>query len=788
MSLDFSRFRHFLYRHKYIILFLVVLGLFFWKSISFPLFTVPYSTVIYSQEEKLLGAHIAKDGQWRFPQGDSIPYKFKECLLLFEDEYFYRHPGVNPISILRALKQNILSGEVKSGGSTITMQVIRMAKQRNRNVVSKLIEAIQALRVELTLSKDEILKLYATHAPFGGNVVGLEAASWRYFHRPAYMLSWAEQATLAVLPNAPGLIHTGKNRELLLKKRNFLLKKLFEKGQIDSTSFLLALDEPIPDHPYALPQIAPHLLDYCRKIQEGKPYKLNIRDELQRKVSYTLKFYYDRLKLNEINNACAIVVDVKNKKVLAYCGNIDANDVPQKHVNILQAPRSTGSILKPFLYAASIQDGKLLPKMLVPDVPTYYKNFAPKNYTRTYEGAVPADEALSRSLNVPAVKMLEEYDIGKFCSVLQKVGVKTVKNDPDYYGLSLILGGAEATLFDLVGAYSSMAGVLVNYTQNNSTYFTNAYNSPSLMFNDKIELGSPSEVSQIFSAGSIYHTFEALTNVVRPIEESGWQTFSSSRKIAWKTGTSFGYRDAWAIGVTPEYVVGVWVGNATGEGRPGIVGGTTAGPVMFDIFRYLPATSWFQQPYDDMEKISICKKSGYRAGPYCESDSVYVAVNSTRVEQCPYHHLVHLNKEQTNRVNSNCYPISQMVHKSWFILPPVMEWYYKRNHPTYKILPDFEKGCGGTIERTMEFIYPQNNNKVYLPKGLDGEIQPVVLKIAHRSSQSTVYWHMDNDYLGETSFIHNMEIKPSEGKHYLTLIDDQGNVLNKWINCVGRSD
>ncbi len=788
MSLDFSRFKHFLYRHKYIVLTLVMLGVLFWKSISFPLFTVPYSTVIYSQEEKLLGAHIAEDGQWRFPQGDSIPYKFKECLLLFEDEYFYRHPGVNPISILRALKQNILSGEVKSGGSTITMQVIRMAKQRKRNVVSKLIEAIQALRVELTLSKDEILKLYATHAPFGGNVVGLEAASWRYYHRPAYMLSWAEQATLAVLPNAPGLIHTGKNRELLLKKRNFLLKKLFDKGKVDSTSFLLALDEPIPDHPYALPQIAPHLLDYCRKIQEGKTYKLNIQNELQRKVSYTLKFHYDRLKLNEINNACAIVVDVKNRKVLAYCGNIDANDVPQKHVDILQAPRSTGSILKPFLYAASIQDGKLLPKMLVPDVPTYYKNFAPKNYTRTYEGAVPADEALSRSLNVPAVKMLEEYDIGKFCSVLQKVGVKTVKNDPDYYGLSLILGGAEATLFDLVGAYSSMAGVLVNYTQNNSTYFNKAYSSPSLMFNDKIELGSPSEVSQVFSAGSIYHTFEALTNVVRPIEESGWQTFSSSRKIAWKTGTSFGYRDAWAIGVTPEYVVGVWVGNATGEGRPGIVGGTTASPVMFDIFRHLPATSWFQQPYDDMEKISICKKSGYRAGPYCESDSVYVAVNSTRVEQCPYHHLIHLNKEQTNRVNSNCYPISQMVHKSWFILPPVMEWYYKRNHPTYKILPDFEKGCAGTIERTMEFIYPQNNNKVYLPKGLDGEIQSVVLKIAHRSSQSTVYWHMDNEYLGETSFIHNMEIKPSEGKHYLTLIDDQGNVLNKWINCVGRSD
>ena len=192
----------------------------------------------------------------------------------------------------------------------------------------------------------------------------------------------------------------------------------------------------------------------------------------------------------------------------------------------------------------------------------------------------------------------------------------------------------------------------------------------------------------------------------------GWQTFSSSRKIAWKTGTSFGYRDAWAIGVTPEYVVGVWVGNATGEGRPGVVGGVTAGPIMFDIFRCLPATSWFQPPYDDMEKIAICKKSGYRAGPFCEIDSIYTALSSVKVGQCPYHRLIHLNGEQTKRVNSSCYPTSQMVHKSWFVLPTVMEWYYKRNHPTYKLLPEFEKECGGVKERTMDFIYPQNNNKV----------------------------------------------------------------------------
>ncbi len=766
----------------------IVALLLFWHSVSFPLFKVSYSTVIYSQNEKLLGAHIANDGQWRFPQGDSVPDKFKTCLLMFEDEHFYHHPGVNPFAIIRALKQNISSGEVKSGGSTITMQVIRMATQRNRNLFSKIIEAFQSLRIELIFSKDEILSLYATHAPFGGNVVGLEAAAWRYFHRPAYMLSWAEQATLAVLPNAPGLIHTGKNRKALLLKRNRLLKKLLSKNKIDSTSYFLAIDEPIPEHPYALPQMASHLLDYCRKKKEGEIYKLSINASLQQQLNSVLKFHYEKLRLNEIHNACAIVVDVQLKKVLAYFGNVNGQKVPQKHVDIIQAPRSTGSILKPFLYAAALQDGQILPKMLIPDIPTFYENFAPKNYSRTYNGAVPADEALSRSLNVPAVKMLEEYDVGRFCDLLQKMGLKTIKSDPDYYGLSLILGGAEATLFDLAGAYTSMAGVLNNYTSNNSTYYNNEFSAPSIFSATSVNRGSLSEYPQVYNAGAIYHTFEALTNVVRPYEESGWQTFSSSKKIAWKTGTSFGYRDAWAIGVTPEYVVGVWVGNATGEGRPGIIGGVTAGPIMFDIFHHLPQTTWFKPPYDDMEKIAVCKKSGYRAGLYCETDSAYVSLNKQKVEICPYHQLIHMNKEQTKRVNSACYPISQMVHKSWFVLPPVMEWYYKRNHPLYQKLPEVDHNCGGVKEVTMQFIYPQNNNRVYLPKGLDGKIQPVVLKVAHRSSTSTIYWHIDDEYLGETSFIHHMEIKPKEGKHYLTLIDEQGNVLNKWIECIGRGD
>jgi penicillin-binding protein 1C len=775
-------------KHACIALLVLLLAL-FWFSISFPLFKKPYSTVIYSKNNHLLGAHIAQDGQWRFPQGDSVPDKFKTCIIQFEDEYFFQHPGVNFLSLARAFKQNISQGEIVSGGSTLTMQLIRMSTGHKRTFFNKLIEIFQSLRIELSLSKEEILSLYATYAPFGGNVVGLEAASWRYFHRPPYSLSWAENATLAVLPNAPGLIHTGKNRTLLLHKRNRLLHKLWTQALIDSTTYSLAITEPIPDHPYPLPQAATHLLDYCRKTKEGASYYLNLDDHIQEQAKKTLAYHHAKLHLNEIHNACAIIVEVSTGNVLAYVGNTSSLNKIAHHnqVDIIQSPRSTGSILKPFLYAAALQDGKLLPNTLVKDIPTYFKNFAPKNYNRTFSGAVPANEALSRSLNVPAVNMLKDYGIDRFCTILQKAGLTTITSAPDYYGLSLILGGAEAKLFDLSGAYASMARTLNDYTQNNSTYFENAFHAPYIFKQQRSKRKEPTEFHPVFSAGAIYHTFEALTNVVRPSEEMGWQAFSSSRKIAWKTGTSFGYRDAWAIGITPEYVVAVWVGNASGEGRPGIVGGSTAGPLMFDLFNHLPHTTWFKPPYDDMVKTAVCKQSGYKAGPYCDTDSLYIPVQGQKTMPCPYHQLIHLNQEQTHRVNSDCYPIAKMVHRNWFVLPPVMEWYYRKNNPLYKKLPPYQKDCQ-TEQNVMEFIYPQNNARLFLPIGLDGDVQSVILKVVHRNPSTTIYWHIDKEYIGQTSFVHQMSIQPTPGWHQITLTDSEGNMLSKRIHCVGRGD
>src|SRR5690606_11127696 len=353
----------------------VLLGVFLiWYllfSLPSPLFKEETSTLIYGDDYSLLGATISEDEQWRFPANDSVPKRFGICITQFEDAYFRKHPGVNPVSLLRAFRQNSSAGSVKSGGSTITMQTIRLAKQNpERTYWQKFLEIIQATRLELTYSKDEILNYYASYAPFGGNVVGLDAAAWRYYAKPSHQLSWSECATLAVLPNAPSLIFPGKNEELLLKKRNRLLKKLKDENFISEDDYELALLEPLPGKPNALPKIAPHLLHTASKTQKGKRLNTTLNTQLQEQVNHIVENHRQELSASEIHNLAVLVVEVETGDVKAYIGNsTDKNNSHSNQVDVIPAPRSSGSILKPFLYAPMIQEGKLLPKMLINDTP-----------------------------------------------------------------------------------------------------------------------------------------------------------------------------------------------------------------------------------------------------------------------------------------------------------------------------------------------------------------------------------------------------------------------------------
>lgn len=729
------------------------------------LFHVPYSTVVTDRNEELLGARIASDGQWRFPPRNTTPEKIKECLITFEDKHFYHHWGVNPFAIGRAFYQNVKNKRIVSGGSTLTMQTIRLARNESRTFREKLIEMIWATRLEFRASKEEILSMYISHAPFGGNVVGLDAAAWRYFGHSADDLSWAESAMLAVLPNAPAMIHLSKGRKTLLDKRNRLLKQLLEKKTIDSSTYELAISEPLPDEPHPLPQIAPYLVSRFYQERNGEYSRSTINKGIQTQVEDLAERWSNEFGRSDIRNLAILVIDIPSNQVVAYCGNVHFDRKQGgNQVDVIQAPRSTGSILKPFLYYAMLQEGSLLPDMLLLDVPVNINGFTPQNFSMQFEGAVPASEALARSLNIPAVTMLQRYGVPKFHSFLQQIGLKTINRSSSHYGLSLILGGAEATLWDVTNAYAMMGRSLLQLPQRSCSL---------LLPTSRI-----TESTDPFQPGAVWQTFDALKEVNRP-EEIDWKSIPSMQTIAWKTGTSYGFRDAWAVGVTPRYAVGVWVGNATGEGKPGLVGAQTAGPVLFDIFNLLPSSSWFTRPAGIFVEAEVCRKSGHLKGRFCdETDTLLVLPAGLRTEACPYHHLVTLSADESQRIYENCANTEPTLRKSWFTLPPVWEWYYKQHHPEYKPLPPFKAGCGEDTFQPMQFIYPPMNARIKLPKQLDGSKGFLTVELAHNNPNATVFWHLDETYQAQTQDFHKISLQPAAGKHSLTAVDGEGNTIS----------
>ena len=769
--------------HKIKSVILTVLLISYYFCLPKHLFESPTATVITSSNQDLLGAQIAKDGQWRFPINDSVPEKFKTCIIQFEDEYFYSHPGFNPISIFKAFRENLKSGKIKRGGSTITQQVIRLSRQgKQRTYLEKIKEIILATRLECRESKDQILAYYSSYAPFGGNVVGVDAASWRYFNRESNQLSWAESATLAVLPNAPSLIYPGKNQEYLLKKRNRLLKKLLDKNIIDSLTYSLSIAEGLPQKPYPLPQIAPHLLQKISSSYEGQRVQTTLNSGLQKQTNAIVKNHYNILKQNEIYNVSVLILDVKTRQVLTYVGNAPTDKTHQKDVDIINKPRSTGSILKPFLFTAMLDSGDLLPDMLIPDVPSQFGSYAPENFNKTFDGVVPASRALSRSLNVPAVKMLQRFGLDRFHHYLKELHLKDLTYNANHYGLTLVLGGAESNLWDLCKSYAALSSTLNHFSENSSEYFTNEFCEPTFLASEKIDFGHKTTEKTLFDAASIYLTYESLKEVNRPESDESWEFFDSSKQIAWKTGTSFGFRDAWAIGTTKDYVVGVWVGNADGEGRPGLVGVQAAAPILFDVFDILPHSEWFSKPFDEMQEATICSKSGYRATESCENTTVeYIQNSGQKTKPCPYHIRVHLDASEQFQVNSSCEDISQIVHKSWFVLPPLMEYYYKTKNPFYKPLPDFRSDCLGDRTASMAFIYPKEATTIFLPKDFNGNTNELILKIAHSRPESNLFWYIDNTYIGSTKDIHELAIIPKTGKHLITVVDQFGNEAKRWI-------
>ena len=734
----------------------------------------PCSYALYASDGTLLGAQTASDGQWRFEAAE-VPQKFADAIVTFEDKRFYWHPGVDILSIIRAFRENSASGSIVSGGSTITMQTVRLLEHYPpRTYRQKFHEALAAVFFELRYSKKHILELYAANAPFGGNVVGLEAAGWRYFARPPASLSWAEAATLAVLPNQPSLVYPGANSEILLSKRNFLLARLFERGKISADEYERSLLEKLPQKPFPLPSISRHYLEYLKKTQKGKhttTFRTKLNSSMQKNATRTLEAWSLSFSRRGINNAAALILDTKTLDVLAYCANtgIERN-TDTNAVDMIQSRRSSGSLLKPFLFAAMLDAGSLLPEQLVIDIPTRIGNYSPDNNIPKYAGAIPASEALSRSLNIPAIRELREYGITAFLDILRKSGFTTLNRSSDDYGLPLILGGGEITLWEASRAYARMM---------------------------QAALGTNSDRNFPISRGSAYLTLSALSEGVRPDEEAAWQTFANARRIAWKTGTSNGNRDAWAIGVTAEYTVAVWVGNAIGSGTPDLKSASTAAPVLFDLYKTLPRSSWIGFPEAELSKVTVCAKSGYAAGIDCtETKESFKPRKAPQSSACPYCRKVSLTNDGLYQATADdltgekagIYDGTMPQVESRFVLPPSIEYWYKRANLGYRSLPDFVPWHKNAEIQELSLIFPEAGAKIVIPTEIDGSPGSMVMQAATRNPDTVVYWDIDGTYLGCTENRHELAARPRAGSHTLTVTDSHGSRIQRHFTVLDAAE
>lgn len=741
------------------------------------LFDVPNSTILVNEKGTILAAQLADDGQWRFASTEEISPKVKRCLIEFEDRTFYQHIGVSIRGIARAFWDNVRSGRVASGGSTISMQVVRLSRKNPpRTYWEKATEIFRALQLELRYSKDEILNMYLNHAPYGGNIVGVEAASWRYFGRHAKELSWAESAMLSVLPNSPGLIFPGKNQHKLRLKRNRLLKHLQKQNWIKSDESELAQLEVLPQKSNPFPKLAQALLiNELKKGKKGQRIICTLEKEKQFLAERLVELHARNWEEKGIHHTAVLISSIKTGKTLVYIGNTNhATKEYDSQVDCSNAPRSSGSILKPILFAASIDDGMILPKQVLPDIPFQFGSYSPKNFSGNFEGLIPADQALSRSLNVPMVHLLNQYGQPKFLDLLRKLGIKTMRKPARHYGLTLILGGAETKLNELHQMYLLLAQQSAGITEKKQGY-----------------LAQEMQVSRQpipLSDAALFEMNQALIEVNRPNEENQWKQFQSSQKIAWKTGTSFGFRDAWSIGWTKEYIISVWVGNASGEGRPGLTGTQIAAPLMFDLFQLFPkSTDWFSKPSNEYTSQTVCNESGFPANHLCENvTNLSIPKRTWKQGECPYHQSIFVTKDKKYRLKQTCASIYDMQASTYFVLPISVAQIYKQKHPTFQEVPPLHPDCMKSESNPLLLIHPKPNAHLFLPRNQYGEQSKMVFEVQNRRSDGKIFWHLDERYLGETTGVHQLSVSVSEGKHQIKAMDESGNEVQTSFFIVSK--
>jgi penicillin-binding protein 1C len=725
------------------------------------------SKAIYSREGVLLSATVSSEQQWCFPMDREVPDKLKQCIVLYEDAYMDYHPGINPVSVVKAFMTNIKKGTKQRGASTLAMQVMRI-KNRNaqRSWLNKIREGLSALKYSLLHTDQHIIREWCALAPFGGNTIGVKAASLRYFGREIEGLSWAEYALLAVMPNGPATANLTKNREQLKRKRDFLLRKLQAHGSFEKSDLQLYLDEPLPEKTTDVPQEAYHALMYAAtKYPDKSLYPSRLSADIQRKTGALIEQETAVLKTEGILNAGILIIDVVSNEVIAYHGNAPGGTRAFHYVDMVQARRSYGSLLKPLLYAHVVEGGHYLPNELVADIPTAIGGFQPENFDKKYRGAVRLGDMVTQSLNIPAVRVLHASGQQTFYNTIERMQLTGIDKGTDHYGLSIILGGAETTLWELGRMYKGFAR---NYAGE-----TMPYNEATLVAQADEEDKKHCEVN--FSAYTMAHLVDAMADLTRPREEKSWQMFGLNQKIAWKTGTSYGHRDAWAIGFNARYMVGVWTGNESGEGRFGLTGIEKAAPMMFRVFHLLPGNRWFPDKTHQQtgEVIAVCAESGRIAGALCKhKKNERARKGPMHLQQCDHHQEVLMN--QQGKVVTTACNTADAIKDTVFVLPPMLEYYYRHASPVYTGMPPSEPGCDPG-DTACKIIYPQHGVHIFLPKESPTKTSQLIAKAHHRDPQGRLYWFVDQRFVAETRHgAHECMLALHPGKYVLSITDERG--------------
>ncbi len=723
----------------------------------------PSSTLVFDGNGKLLRAFTAEDDIWRIRTSlDQISPVLQKFLIAYEDASFYWHPGVNPLAIIRAYHQNQAAGRIVSGGSTLTMQIARMMEPKARTWYHKLFEICRAGQLEQRYSKRRLLEIYFNIAPYGGNIEGVAAASWLYFGKEPTQLSYGEAALLAVLPNSPTRLRPDLHPDRARQARDKVLKIVYRKGLITKRDYEEALAEPVPAARQELPFLAPQ---FCQEMLNKYPGQSRVYSTLkignQLLVERLLRDYLKGLADQGITNGAVVVIDNQSRELLAAVGSADFfNVAAQGQVSGYRAPRSPGSALKPFVYALGFEKGVITPQHYLEDVPIDFRGgYAPENFDKKFNGAVSAREALGRSLNVPAINVLlmlgEEHGL---YPMLRKINLSTVAGD-DRYGLTIALGGCETTLIELTALYSALANGGV-------------YQLPKLVKEQAENLPI-----RLFSPGAAYLVTEILAEISRPDLPTCWE-FTSLPKIAWKTGTSYGYRDAWSIGYNRRYTIGVWIGNFAGNGRPGLVGAEVAAPLLFDIFNKVDSGKgvWFPIPAT-VDTRQVCAVSGQKPGQYCENLVTESYLTDCSPDQECQFHLAYLVDLRSGYRLPPHYASAQRnaVAKTYVKWPPrIAAWMEANGYPVERIpslIPDWQQLQPGQAP----IIRSPSENYVYqLREGIAVEFQKVCLEAAAANDVHKLYWFIDGKLLGTVYPGEKLFYLPVPGKHRLVCQDDQG--------------